>query len=269
MFCEVSVKNTLNAFQKICFIADQKPSAQKTWKQFLKTHTSFPLNDADVIIVLGGDGFMLRVLHTLLKENHTTPVYGINCGTVGFLMNTFDTSLNLLNRLQNSHAIHLNPLCMKATTQAGLTEKIYAINEIALLRQTPQVAKISIYVNELLQLDTLIGDGVLLATPAGSTAYNFSAGGPILPLEANLLALTPINVFRPRRWHGALLSKSARVRFEIQEPLLRPVSATADFYDISNVTSVEIQEDSLKTLTLLFDPEHNLERRILDEQFMG
>lgn len=256
-------------FQKICFFADKTPFAQEICSQFLKTHLSSPLNEADVIVVLGGDGFMLRVLHTLLKENRTTPVYGINCGTVGFLMNTFENPLLLEKRLETSHSIHLNPLYMETTTHAGTSEKIYAINEIALLRQTPQVAKISIYVNDVLQLDTLIGDGVLLSTPAGSTAYNFSAGGPILPLEANLLALTPINVFRPRRWHGALLPKTAHVRFEIQDPLSRPVSSTADFYNIPNVKSVKIQEDSLKTLTLLFDPEHNLERRILEEQFKG
>lgn len=261
--------NKTNAFQKICFIADQTSSAQKAYKQFFKLHTSFPINNADVIVVLGGDGFMLRVLHTLLKENCTTPIYGINCGTVGFLMNMFENASSLLNRLQNSHPIHLNPLCMETTTNASSSEKIYAINEIALLRQTPQVSKISIYVNNILQLDSLIGDGVLVATPAGSTAYNFSAGGPILPLEANLLALTPINVFRPRRWHGALLPKSAHIRFEVQDPLSRPVTCTADFYEVANVKSVKIQEDPLKTLTLLFDPEHNLERRILEEQFMG
>ena len=258
------------SFKKPAFIVDKKSLAQTHYAYFLKHYTPHSLEDADVVIVLGGDGFMLRALHTLLTQNRELPVYGINCGTVGFLMNTFqfDPPQDLMTKLQKSQPICLHPLTMKALTEEGVEEVAYAINEISLLRQTSQSAKIRLFVDDIVRLETLVGDGVLVSTPAGSTAYNFSAGGPILPLEANLLALTPINIFRPRRWHGALLPKSARVRFEILDTLKRPVKCTADFREIMSLRSVSIQEDASKTLTLLFDPEHTLERRIIEEQFI-
>lgn len=257
--------------KKPTFMVDEKPLAQKHYAYFLNHYTSYLLEDADVVIVLGGDGFMLRALHTLLARSIDIPVYGINCGTVGFLMNTFqfDPPQDLFEKLHLSHPIHLHPLTIKALTEKGTEEVAYAINEVSLLRQTPQSAKIRLFVDDIVRLETLIGDGILLSTPAGSTAYNFSAGGPILPLEANLLALTPINIFRPRRWHGALLPKSALVRFEILDALKRPVKCTADFHEITSLQSVSIQEDVSKTLMLLFDPEHTLERRIIEEQFMA
>lgn len=262
--------SSLDSFKNFAFLADTKSLTQDTYKKFLEIYPPSSFKDADVIIVLGGDGFMLRVLHRLLNEKIQTPVYGINCGTVGFLMNAFHASpQDLLTRLQQAQAVYLNPLFLKAHKENGDTETAYAINEVSLLRQTSQSAKISIYIDDVLRLETLVGDGVLLSTPAGSTAYNFSAGGPILPLEANLLALTPINIFRPRRWHGALLPKSACVRFEVIDPAKRPLKCTADFYEIPFLTSVEIQEDRTQSLTLLFDPEHNLERRILEEQFLA
>ncbi|HQS83290.1 MAG: NAD kinase [Alphaproteobacteria bacterium 16-39-46] len=258
-------------FKKPAFIVDEKPLAQEHYAYFLKNHTPSSLENADVVIVLGGDGFMLRALHTLLNQQIELPVYGINCGTVGFLMNTFqfDPLQDLFKKLHLSQPICLRPLIMRAVNEKGEEEIAYAINEVSLLRQTSQSAKIRLFVDDILRLETLVGDGILLSTPAGSTAYNFSAGGPILPLEANLLALTPINIFRPRRWHGALLPKTALVRFDVLDPLKRPVKCTADFHEIASPVSVSIQEDPSKTLTLLFDPDHTLERRIIEEQFMA
>lgn len=260
----------VSSFEKPTFIADQKPTAQKEYDLFLKRYKSYPLEKADVVIVFGGDGFMLRVLHNLLDKNMSIPVYGLNCGTVGFLMNTIpkNQTFDLFERLSKTHPVHLHPLIMQAITDKG-QQTAYAINEISLSRQTAQSAKISLFVNNILRLETLIGDGVLLSTPAGSTAYNFSAGGPILPLEANLLALTPINVFRPRRWHGALLPRSAHVRFDVLELAKRPVKCAADFHEVLSVQSLSVQEDPSRVLNLLFDPEQTLERRIVEEQFMG
>jgi len=259
------------SFKKPAFIADKKPLAQEYYSYFIKNYTPSSLEDADVLIVLGGDGFMLHTLHTLLAQQRDLPVYGINCGTVGFLMNTFQLNppQDLLNKLCLSQPIHLHPLKMSARRDKETIDVAYAINEVSLLRQTSQSAKIRLFVDDTLRLDTLTGDGVLLSTPAGSTAYNFSAGGPILPLEANLLALTPINIFRPRRWHGALLPKGARVRFDVIDPLKRPIKCTADFHEIESLHSVSIEEETSKTLTLLFDPDHTLERRIIEEQFMA
>ncbi len=258
-------------FKKPAFLVDEKPLAQEYYAYFLKSYTPSSLENADVVIVLGGDGFMLRALHTLLNQQKELPVYGINCGTVGFLMNTFqfDPPQDLFKKLHLSQPIRLHPLVMQIVNEKGEEQIAYAINEVSLLRQTSQSAKIRLFVDGVLRLETLVGDGILLSTPAGSTAYNFSAGGPILPLEANLLALTPINIFRPRRWHGALLPKTADVRFEVLDPLKRPVTCTADFHELASPLSVSVKEDTSKTLTLLFDPDHTLERRIIEEQFMA
>ncbi len=223
--------------------------------------------DADILIVFGGDGFMLHSLHRY--QNLNKPVYGINCGTVGFLMNAakIKTSQELLECLNKAEITKLHPLKMHAQTIDGQTITHHAINEISLLRQTSQAAKIRILVNDIVRLDSLVGDGVILATPAGSTAYNFSARGPILPLGAPLLALTPLSAFRPRHWHGALLPNTAKVRFEILNPGYRSVSATADDRTVCDVKTVDIYQDTTVSYKLLFDPGHNLEERILKEQF--
>lgn len=255
-----------NAFDtsKIAFVADQKPEAQKALKELKKTYGSVPLKDAQVIIALGGDGFML---HTLQKSmDMKLPVYGMNFGSVGFLMNTYVFD-SLPEKLNKASKVTTYPLRMEATTVQGTQHKALAINEVSLLRQTHQAGKIRIYVNEVVRLDELTCDGVLVSTPAGSTAYNLSAYGPILPLDSGLLALTPISAFRPRRWRGALLPHDSKITFEILENHKRSVSAVADSTEIRNVKRVEVSEDWSKELTLLFDPEHALEERIIREQF--
>lgn len=222
------------------------------------------LDDARVVVALGGDGLMLETQHRLLGRN--LPVYGMNCGSVGFLMNDFgDTSLP--DRLALAQATTLHPLRMRAHVGMGDPVEALAINEVSLLRETRQAAKIRILVDGKKRLDELICDGVLVATPAGSTAYNLSAHGPIVPLGANLLPLTPISAFRPRRWRGALLPAEARVVFEVLEPDKRPVAAVADYTEVRDVRQVEVWEDRTVALTMLFDPDHGLSERIIAEQF--
>ena len=223
--------------------------------------------DADILVVLGGDGFMLRTLHTYQSLNK--PVYGINCGTVGFLMNDQPPSPDdLFQRLESSVSTPLHPLKMTAYTDHG-TFTHHAINEVSLLRETPQAAKIRILINQVERLPLFVGDGLIVATPAGSTAYNLSAQGPILPLGSSLIALTPLSAFRPRRWRGALLPQSAHVCLEILEADRRHVSATADDQTVPKVNRVDICQDLGLCYWLLFDPGHNLEERILKEQFMN
>jgi NAD+ kinase len=221
--------------------------------------------DADVIVALGGDGFMLSTIHEFLGVG--VPIYGMNIGSVGFLMNEFREE-DLLDRLAAAQPIELYVLRMTASDRNGNVTKAFAINEVSLLRESRLAAKIRIRIDDIVRLDELICDGLLVSTPAGSTAYNLSAHGPIIPLGAGLLALTPISAFRPRRWNGALLPRNSVVTFEVLDPALRPVSAVADFTEIRDVVSVEITEDQKTTQTLLFDPEHNLEERILREQFL-
>lgn len=223
------------------------------------------LDEADVIVALGGDGFMLRTLHRFLPTG--LPVYGMKLGEVGFLMNRFREN-DLQNRLEEADIVELNPLCMIAMTEAGNESKALAINEVSLLRQLNQAAHIRILVNGSVKVDDLVCDGVLVSTAAGSSAYNFSAQGPILPLGTDALALTPISPFRPRRWRGAVLPSSVRIRFEILDNYKRPVSATADAHEVRNVVSVDVFEEKNVTLKLMFDPDHSLEQRILDEQFL-
>jgi NAD+ kinase len=220
--------------------------------------------DADIIVALGGDGFMLETLHRYLHRG--VPIYGMNCGTVGFLMNAYNED-DLPARLARAEPVVLHPLSMVAHVDGDGTTAALAINEVSLLRQSRQAAKLRISIDGVVRLEELICDGILLSTPAGSTAYNLSAHGPIVPMGSPLLPLTPISVFRPRRWHGALLPNTARVTIEVLEPAKRPVSATADFTDVRHVTRVDIREDSSISLRLLFDPEHNLEERIVKEQF--
>jgi NAD+ kinase len=223
-----------------------------------------PPEEADVIVALGGDGFLLATLHQAIGRG--TPVFGMNRGSVGFLLNEYRED-NLAARVAAASRVELHPLAMEVTTAGGATARALAINEVSVLRQKREAAKLRIKVDGVVRLPELICDGALVATPAGSTAYNLSAHGPIIPLGAGLLALTPISAFRPRRWRGALLPRTARVSFEVLEIERRTVSATADFTEVRDVARVEIYEDPSVTLTLLFDPEHNLEERVLKEQF--
>lgn len=224
-----------------------------------------PLDEAEVIVALGGDGFMLRTLHRIIETG--LPVYGMKTGTVGFLLNRFADE-GLVERLEAAQEVSLHPLQMRAETESGDVSRALAINEVSLLRQTNQAAHLRIIVNGKVRVTELVCDGVLLSTAAGSTAYNLSAHGPILPLGTDALALTPISPFRPRRWSGAILPASARVTFEVVEPLKRSVSATADAYEVRNVLRVEAFEDRSISLRLLFDPDHSLEERIINEQFL-
>jgi NAD+ kinase len=222
------------------------------------------LDHAHVVVALGGDGLMLETQHRLLGRN--LPIYGMNCGSVGFLMNDFSGD-GLADRLALAQAATLHPLRMRAYAGAGAAGEALAINEVSLLRETRQAAKIRILVDGKERLSELICDGILVSTPAGSTAYNLSAHGPIVPLGANLLPLTPISAFRPRRWRGALLPSDAMVVFEVLEPEKRPVAAVADYTEVRDVRRVEVWEDRNVALTMLFDPDHGLSERIIAEQF--
>jgi len=224
----------------------------------------WPVGEAQAIVCLGGDGFLLETLHAILGQD--IPVYGMNCGSVGFLMNRFDED-DLAFRVACAQAAVLHPLRMHAVTQTGAVEESLALNEVSLLRQLRQAAKIRITIDGRVRVAELICDGVLVSTPAGSTAYNLSAHGPIVPLSANLLPLTPISAFRPRRWRGALLPSTADVLFEVLEPEKRPVAAVADATEVRNVASVAIIEDRSVHTTVLFDPDQGLSERIIQEQF--
>lgn len=251
---------------RIAFLASRAPDAQAALATLQAEHGQGDPGEADVLCVLGGDGFMLRTLHRY--GPHGVPVYGMKLGTVGFLMNHF-TPERLHERIAAAHPAHLHPLAMEAVTEAGATFRSLAYNEVSLLRQTRQAAHLRIHLNDRARLDELVCDGVLVATPAGSTAYNFSAHGPILPLGSNVIALTPIAAFRPRRWRGALLRADTVVRFEVLDPDKRPMSATADSHEVRDVIEVTVRESREHAVTLLFDPEHNLEERIIAEQFVG
>jgi NAD+ kinase len=251
--------------RKIHFVASHVGEAQETLRALQQRYGVHGVDEADVIVALGGDGFMLRTLHRYLPAG--LPVYGMKIGHVGFLMNRFHAD-ELQERLDDADLVELKPLCMVAVTEAGNEAKALAINEVALLRQLNQAAHIRILINGKEKVEDLICDGILVATAAGSTAYNLSAHGPILPLGTEALALTPISPFRPRRWRGAVLPSSVRIRFEILDHYKRPVSATADAEEIRNVVSVDVFEEQSITLKLMFDPDHSLEQRILDEQFL-
>ncbi|QIK79711.1 NAD kinase [Sphingomonas piscis] len=222
--------------------------------------------DTDTIVALGGDGFMLQTLHAMLEGGVSRPVFGMNKGTVGFLMNEWRTE-DFIARIAAAKPVRVAPLEMRATTVSGSSFTHAAINEVSLLRETRQTAKIEISVNGRVVLPELACDGVLVATPAGSTAYNLSARGPILPLAAKMLALTPISPFRPRRWNGAILPDDTEIRFRVLEGENRPVSAVADQYEVRDVAEVNVRLDRSRALTLLFDPDHALDERIAMEQF--
>lgn len=249
---------------KIHFTASDTEEAQSARKRLIHQYGQAAAAQADVIVALGGDGFMLESMHRYMSSG--LPLYGMNKGTVGFLLNNYEED-NLQERLQAGQITKLHPLKMIAQNQQGHTTEALAINEVSLLRESRQTAKIEISVDGHVKVEELTCDGVLVATPAGSTAYNYSAHGPILPVNAGVLALTPISAFRPRRWRGALLPREAIITFKILEPGKRPVSAVADTVEVRDVSVVTIEEAPDKTINLLFDPEHNLEKRILDEQF--
>ncbi|MCP4048089.1 MAG: NAD kinase, partial [Gammaproteobacteria bacterium] len=240
---------------RIHFVASQVESACKATALMQKRYGQCDVHDAEVIVALGGDGFMLRTLHRFIDRD--LPVFGMKIGNIGFLMNRYGEN-DLIQRLADACPVSLNPLRMEVQTESGTETSALAINEISLLRQTNQAAHIRILVNDSVKVEDLVCDGVLLATAAGSTAYNFSVRGPILPLGTDALALTPISPFRPRRWNGAILPNSARVRFEVLDHYKRNVSATADAHEVRNVTSVDAFEDKETELKLLFDPDHSL-----------
>ena len=250
--------------QSLHFVAAPAPDAQTAMELMRTRHKDVGADKADIIVALGGDGFMLQTLHNFLSRKKQ--IYGMNFGSVGFLMNEFHDD-DLEERLAVAESALLHPLRMRAEGHRGMTEAL-AFNEVSLLRQTRQAAKIRILVDDKPRIEEVICDGVLVSTPAGSTAYNLSAHGPILPIDADLLALTPISAFRPRRWRGALLSHRARVRFEILEAGKRPVSAVADDLEVRDVTAVDIAEDRTISMTMLFDAGHSLDERILAEQFV-
>ncbi len=251
--------------RKIAFLASDAPSAQTARAALIARYGNAPEAEADVIVALGGDGFMLQTLHR--TQDLPAPVYGMNRGTVGFLMNEYSET-DLLERLEEAEEEVINPLAMKAQCAHGALHEALAINEVSLLRAGPQAAKLKITIDGNLRLAELVCDGALVATPAGSTAYNYSAHGPILPIGSDVLALTAVAAFRPRRWRGALLPKTAHVRFDVIEPDKRPVMADADSIWVENVLWVEIHSDPDVAHRILFDPGHGLEERLLREQFV-
>lgn len=247
----------------IGFAASTTDAAQRALAELSDAYASVAPEEADVIVALGGDGQMLRTLHRHLERN--TPVFGMNCGSVGFLLNEYQVD-DLPRRIADAQAVVVRPLAMKAQTDSGVELEAYAFNEVSLLRQAHQSAKLAIAVDGVPRIPELIADGVMVATPAGSTAYNLSAGGPIIPLGANILALTPISPFRPMRWPGALLNSSSQVTVEVLDSHNRPVSAVADSTEIRHVKSVDIRE-STREATLLFDKDAGFNERVLRLQF--
>jgi NAD+ kinase len=249
---------------KLAFSASARPEAQEALRRLREAYGDVAEADADIIVALGGDGHMLDALRRRLKDKK--PVYGMNRGTIGFLMNDFSEE-RLLERLSKAESVKIRPLVAKCETVSGKTVTERGFNEISLLRQTAQSARLRILVDGAERMAELLCDGVLVATPAGSTAYNLSAHGPILPISSRLLALTPISAFRPRRWRGALLPHGAHVRLEVIEPERRAVSCAADNLETRDVAAVDVREDSGAALTLLFDAGHALDERVLREQF--
>jgi NAD+ kinase len=249
---------------RIAFVAAQTEDAQAALAALKSHYGDVPIEQASVIVALGGDGFMLRTLHRHMSRD--LPVYGMKRGTIAFLMNHFHLE-DLPQRLVRAQPTVLRPLIMDAVTESGSSVTALAFNEVSLLRQTKQIAHLRVSLNDSVKIEELMCDGILVSTPAGSTAYNLSAHGPILPLGSQLLAMTPISPFRPRRWRGAILPAVTDIKLDILDPYKRPVSATADSNEVRDVVEVRIRESREQTVTLLFDPEHNLEERILNEQF--
>lgn len=254
--------------RKLALLASPTDAAQEAAKRLRAISNFVDPNEADAIIALGGDGFMLQTLHGMLENHKILPVFGMNLGTVGFLMNEWRLD-GLDQRLERAKVYKVNPLRMLATTVSGEQIALPAINEVSLLRETRQTAWLEVSVDNRVVIPELVCDGALVSTPAGSTAYNLSAQGPILPLGCGLVALTPISPFRPRRWRGAILPERTKVKLRVVDPVKRPVSAVADQREVRDVASVEIAIDQAMPLTLLFDPEHTLDDRITAEQFIA
>lgn len=256
-------------YKKIAILADDSVTAKNAKAKLVERYDfvddNLKAEDADLVIVLGGDGFMLHTMHRLIE--YDVPIYGMNCGTIGFLLNEFSEK-DLKERLNNVKTATLHPLEMEVVCNDGSSHAKFALNEISLLRETAQAAHIKVKVSGQTQIDEMVCDGVMVATPAGSTAYNLSANGPIIPLNAQILALTPISVFRPRRWKGAMLPSDKEISFEILNSDKRPVSAVADFHEIRDVQKVVITENREISIKLLFDEGHTLQDRIIKEQFM-
>ena len=251
---------------RLAFAASDRPEAEEAKARLAARYGSHPMAESDVVVALGGDGFMLEMLHAGLHSNR--PIYGMNRGSVGFLMNDYAED-GLPERIGASERAVIHPLSMSATDAHGVRHAGVAINEVSLLRQTRQTAKLKLSIDGKARLQELVCDGVMVATPAGSTAYNLSAHGPIIPIDAKVLALTPISAFRPRRWRGALLSHTAEVTIEVLEADKRPVSAVADNFEVRDVLSVDVAETRDMALVMLFDAGRSLEERMLAEQFQN
>ncbi|MBL4895040.1 MAG: NAD kinase [Emcibacter sp.] len=252
--------------KKIALVASDTDAAQDAASALRNRYDFVNVDEADVIVALGGDGFILHFIHEIMP--HKASIFGMNKGTVGFLLNDYHEE-GLVERIKASTPITLHPLRMTAETQDGRQVEALAINEVSLLRQTRQTAKIRILVDGKVRMEELVCDGIMLATPAGSTAYNLSAHGPIIPMNADIMAMTPISAFRPRRWKGALLPHNSEVTFEILDPAKRPVSAVADTREVRHIAKVSIKQDRSIKINLLFDSHHTLEERILNEQFIN
>lgn len=261
------LSETVQKYKKVALVASETPRAQEAYANLAPQRDWAPLEEAEAVVVLGGDGFMLHTLHEMLDMRRIVPAYGMNRGTVGFLMNRFDMRANVKRRLDKARAKAISPLRITAVTQDGEMHKMCAINELSLLRETRQTAKIEVTVGSRVRIKELVGDGILVSTPAGSTAYNLSASGPILPLDSSMLALTPISPFRPRRWRGAILPDEMRITLRVLEPAKRPVAAVADQKELRDIAEVSVEIDHSSALELLFDPGQSLAERIVSEQF--
>lgn len=255
-------------FARLALLASPSERAQEAYEALLKSREWFPIDKAEAAVVIGGDGFMLQTLHSMLDINHIIPAFGLNLGTVGFLMNKYRSSRGIEERLAKATQISVSPLRMTAITNTGEEHSVCAINEVSILRETRQTAKLEVSVNGKVRMPELACDGVLVATPAGSTAYNLSANGPILPLSSNMLALTPISPFRPRRWRGAILPDNYEIVFKALESVKRPVLVVADQKEVRDVREVRVKAWTEHRLTLMFDRGQSLEDRIFAEQFM-
>ena len=255
-------------YQKLALLHSDTEKAVTAARELAERAEFVPLEEADLVVALGGDGFMLDTLHGMLDNHRTLPVFGLNLGTVGFLMNRYLGFGDIAPRIAKAKPLIVSPLRMEAVTQSGERVKSCAINEVSLLRETRQTAKVEISVNGRVRIPELAGDGVLLSTPVGSTAYNLSANGPILPLDSRMLALTPISPFRPRRWPGAILPERSRVTFKVHEPSKRPVAVVADQKEVRDVAEVHVEIARDMEMILLFDRGHALDERIVAEQFI-
>lgn len=255
-------------FQRLALLASDTPRAEEAYEALLAQGEWVPVEQADAVVVLGGDGFMLQTLHAMIDAGRVIPAYGMNLGTVGFLMNRYDKRAAIAARVAKARRWTIAPLRVEAVTQDGETHEFCAINELSLLRETRQTAKIEVTVGDRVRISELVCDGVLVATPAGSTAYNLSANGPILPLDSKMLALTPISPFRPRRWRGAILPDRMKIVLRVLDPAKRPVAAVADQKELRDIAEVRLEIAQDIALNLLFDKGQSLEERIVAEQFV-